>query len=53
MNDNPDEAHSVIYDAAERAVARLVREQAAIERRMASGYRGGAALEALESEVPF
>lgn len=53
VHDNPDEAHSIVYDAVDRDVERLVREQQAIERRQAKGYEGNTALEAFESEVPF
>lgn len=51
---NQDEAHEIIYRDVDRAVARLVEEQRAIERRRARGYRDPeAALAALESAVPF
>lgn len=53
VHDNPDEAHSIVYDAVERDVERLIREQEAIERRMGGSYAGNAALDALEHEVPF
>jgi len=53
VHDNPDEAHSIVFDAVERDVDRLIKEREEVERRLAGGYDGNAALDALESEVPF
>ncbi len=50
---NPDEAHSIVYDAIERDVERMIHEQTEIEKRLRKGHSGEAALDALASDVPF
>jgi hypothetical protein len=53
VHDNPDEAHSIVYDAIERDVERMIHEQSEIEKRLRKGHSGDAALDALASDVPF
>jgi hypothetical protein len=47
VEDNPDEAHAIIYGEVDREVARMVAEQEAIERRRGGGYGPESSLEAL------
>lgn len=52
VESNPDEAHAIIYRDVDRAVAKLIDEQRAIERRRARRYDPESSLAALEG-VPF
>lgn len=57
VHDHPDEAHAVLYEQAERDVAKLVAQQEELERRLDTGYHDDAVYEAAttdpEGEVPF
>ncbi len=53
VHDNEDEAHAIVYEAIDRDVDRLVREQEAIARRLRQKHRGESALDALAADIPF
>jgi hypothetical protein len=53
VQENPDEAHAIVYANAERDLARFIEEQNALERRVGSRYRDDSDLAAALAGVPF
>jgi len=53
VQDNPDEAHAIVYANAERDLARYIEQQNALERRVGSRYRDDAELAEALAGVPF
>jgi hypothetical protein len=52
VHNNQDEAHAIIFADAERDLARYMREQQALARRLGQGYRDDEVLAAALAEVP-
>lgn len=54
VEQNPDEAHAIVYAGSERELERFIRQQQELERRLGSRYASDADLAAaLAGEVPF